>query len=250
MSLRPIRRAEAAHVAADHALRAAILDGTYAPGDRLPPERELAGTLGVSRLTLRAALATLAADGLVAAHHGRGYEVRDFRGGGPALLPGLVELAGGRGDLPAIASDLLRVRRHLAAGILEAIADRPPGATAVARVAAAVDGFAAEAQAGAPPEVLAAADLAVIAALLDATGSPVLRLCLNPIANVLAGTPALRATIYDEPRTNIAGYRLLVAWLARPRRAAVADLVGVLAQRDEATVARLAARGRRRGGAR
>src|SRR5262245_25737720 len=110
IALQPVPRAAAAHTAADHALRTAILAGDLAPGERLPPERELATTLGVSRLTLRAALATLVADGLVSVHHGRGYEVRDFRGSGPQLLPGLVELAAARGGLPAIARDLLRVR--------------------------------------------------------------------------------------------------------------------------------------------
>jgi DNA-binding FadR family transcriptional regulator len=250
VSLQPVPRAAAAHTAADHALRTAILGGELAPGERLPPERELATTLGVSRLTLRAALATLVADGLVSVHHGRGYEVRDFRGGGPQLLPGLVELAGTRGGLAAIARDLLRVRRHLAHAVLEAIADRPPPATAVRRVADAVDAFAAAVGRGAGEAAYAAADLAVVAALLDATGSPVLRLCLNPIVTVVASDAALRAAIYVDPASNVAGYRLLVAWLARPRRAGLADLLDVLSRRDAATVDRLAVSSRRRRSAR
>lgn len=245
VALQPIRRSVAAHAAADHALRAAILAGDFAPGDRLPPERELAITLGVSRLTLRAALATLVADGLVDVHHGRGYEVRDFRGGGPALLPGLVELAAARGGLPAIARDLLLVRRHLAHAVLEALVDRPPAVAAVHKVTAAVEAFAAAVERGAGIDAYAAADLAVVAALLDATGSPVLRLCLNPIVGVVTNDPALRAAIYVDPASNVAGYRLLVAWLARPRRAGLADLLDVLSRRDAATVQRLSSRRRR-----
>lgn len=42
------------------------------PGDRLPPERELAETLGVSRPMLREALRTLEALGVVAARRGQG----------------------------------------------------------------------------------------------------------------------------------------------------------------------------------
>jgi DNA-binding FadR family transcriptional regulator len=240
MQLQPIVRREAAHTAADHALRSAILAGDLAPGARLPPERELAGTLGVSRLTLRAALATLVADGLVSVHHGRGYEVRDFRTGGTALLPGLVELAAARGGLPAITRDLLRVRRHLAAAVLEALAEHPPGAGAVRRVADAVAAFAGQVEAGAAIDALAAADLAVTAALLDATGSPVLRLCLNPIVDVVARDHALRAALYVDPPSNVAAYQLLLAWLERPRRQTAADLVAIVASRDAATVDRIA----------
>jgi DNA-binding FadR family transcriptional regulator len=248
VAFQPIRRSVAAHAAADHALRAAILAGDLAPGERLPPERELATTLGVSRLTLRAALATLVADGLVDVHHGRGYEVRDFRGGGPALLPGLVELAAARGGLPAIMRDLLLVRRHLAHAVLESLVDRPPTAAAIRRVSAAVDAFAAAVERGAGIDAYAACDLAVVAALLDATASPVLRLCLNPIVTVVTTNPTLRASLYVDPASNVAGFRLLVAWLSRPRRTGLADLLDVLSRRDAATVQRLSSR--RRGSAR
>ena len=50
----------------------AIAVGTYSPGERLPPERELAMSLGVSRATLRQALQQVTALGLVEARRGRG----------------------------------------------------------------------------------------------------------------------------------------------------------------------------------
>ena len=55
MSLVPIPARQPAHQACEHALRQAILRGDLAAGERLPPERTLSATLGVSRLTLRAA---------------------------------------------------------------------------------------------------------------------------------------------------------------------------------------------------
>jgi DNA-binding GntR family transcriptional regulator len=56
-------------------LRAAILDGDVAPGQRLA-EEELASTFGVTRASVRAALIDLAADGLVERVPHRGARVR------------------------------------------------------------------------------------------------------------------------------------------------------------------------------
>lgn len=54
---------------------AAIQSGRFQQHDRLPPERELARQLGVSRPTLREALAALELAGVIESHQGRGSVV-------------------------------------------------------------------------------------------------------------------------------------------------------------------------------
>ena len=54
-----------------------ILDGALKPGDRLPPERELALQLDVSRPSLREAIIVLQAKGLVTVRRGGGTYVAD-----------------------------------------------------------------------------------------------------------------------------------------------------------------------------
>src|SRR5919204_5269481 len=56
-------------------IRDLIESGQLTAGDRLPPERELAVQLNVSRTVLREALHTLAALGLIELQHGRGIFV-------------------------------------------------------------------------------------------------------------------------------------------------------------------------------
>lgn len=66
---------EAARAHAHAALRQSILSGDVSPGQRLV-EEELAGTLGVTRQSLRAALLDLTAEGLVERIPNRGARVR------------------------------------------------------------------------------------------------------------------------------------------------------------------------------
>jgi GntR family transcriptional regulator, phosphonate transport system regulatory protein len=56
-----------------------IADGTFAPGERLPGETEIAETYRVNRHTVRRALATLAERGLVRAERGSGTYVEAQR---------------------------------------------------------------------------------------------------------------------------------------------------------------------------
>lgn len=71
-------------------MRAFIAQGDYAPGDRLPPERELCQVLGVGRAQLRKAFAVLEAEGGIWRHVGRGTFIGDGTGTGGADSVGAI----------------------------------------------------------------------------------------------------------------------------------------------------------------
>ena len=59
-------------------IRSSILNGDFTPGDKLPPERELAEMFGVSRPSVREALNMLASSGLVESYQGGGTVVKSL----------------------------------------------------------------------------------------------------------------------------------------------------------------------------
>lgn len=222
------------------ALRGLIASGELRVGDRLPPERTLAARFEVNRGTVRAALGRLAAEGLLSVRQGSGYAVRDFRRSGTLdLLPALLVGRDARARVE-VARDLLAVRRQLALLVLERLRGVP--VAVLAPVASAVEAFAV-AVASNDTSRVAAADLDVLASLLEVTESAVLQLCASPVSNVLAELPELRDAIYAEPETNLVAYRALLAALSQPEneRPPVAALAEVLHERDRVTLARLEA---------
>jgi len=77
---------------------AEIEQGRLRPGTVLPAERTMSAQLGVSRVTLRAALASLAEQRLLVPSHGRGWFVSDsLFGEPPNVLQSFSELAAARG---------------------------------------------------------------------------------------------------------------------------------------------------------
>src|SRR5262245_58563343 len=64
------------HEAVADQLRDAILDGRFAAGEKLPPERELAGEFRVNRTSVREAIKVLEGLGLVQVRQGDGVTVR------------------------------------------------------------------------------------------------------------------------------------------------------------------------------
>ncbi|MGN6575428.1 MAG: FadR/GntR family transcriptional regulator [Nocardioides sp.] len=77
-ALRPMQRSRLYEQLVERLL-ALIEELELSPGDRLPPERELASGLGVSRATVRQALVVLEVQGLVEVRHGEGAILRESR---------------------------------------------------------------------------------------------------------------------------------------------------------------------------
>src|SRR5512135_2841584 len=115
-------------------LRELVLEGEFAPGERVP-EVGLAERLGVSRTPLRIALATLAHEGLLEPLGGGGFVLRSF---GRADIDDAIELRGVlEGTAARFAAERLESPEELApleeasAELDEVVAD--PAAEAVVR---------------------------------------------------------------------------------------------------------------------
>jgi len=114
---RPVRAGNAFEETVERLLQAVRL-GIVAPGERLPPERDLAARLGVSRVTLREAIRALADAGLVESRRGRtgGTFVLTDRAAGSVPV--------GPPPDPEDLRDALRLRRVLEVGAVELAAER------------------------------------------------------------------------------------------------------------------------------
>ena len=89
-------------------IRRLITEGTLKPGDLLPPERELAQRLGVSRSSIRDAVRTLEVMGIVEPRQGHGTVVRDLSA--DSLIIPLASVLTRKREL---VSELLDVRRMI-----------------------------------------------------------------------------------------------------------------------------------------
>jgi GntR family transcriptional regulator, transcriptional repressor for pyruvate dehydrogenase complex len=74
MNFQPIKPKKVSTQIAEQ-IRSSILAGEFKPGDKLPPERELAEMFGVSRPSVREALNVLTSSGLVMSYQGGGTVV-------------------------------------------------------------------------------------------------------------------------------------------------------------------------------
>ncbi len=116
-----------------------IISGAYAPGARLPAERELSRQLGASRPTLREALRRLDEWNLVEPRRGSGIVVRAYRDWSIEVIGAYLRYGKPVGDEPKIGRiliDLLAIRRGMVLEVVRLTTRRiPKGGTLAARAA-------------------------------------------------------------------------------------------------------------------
>lgn len=146
-----------------------IDNGEFAAGSRLPPERELAVLLGVSRTSVREALISLEIAGRVEVRVGTGIFVRRptaGRGVSPALEPGGIGSLAGHDEGPG-PFELLAARR-LIEGEIVALAARKIRKSEIATLQDTIDRMRTH---GDDFEQRDAADRAFHVAIAEATGN-------------------------------------------------------------------------------
>lgn len=104
-------------------LSEAVLSGRYAPGEKLPTQRELAAELGVTMTPVREALKRLEQLRLVDVRHGDGMRVTNWRAEGGLDVIALVLLRGGALDRETLAA-IMEARRSMLAEVARLAAAR------------------------------------------------------------------------------------------------------------------------------
>lgn len=209
-------------------LRAAILTGHYAPGERLPTQRALAAEFEVNMASIREALKRLEQLRLVDVRHGDGTRVLDWRrsGGLEALV-----LQGGA-EQPFL-RDLFEARRLLLveAARLAAARRSEEQAAALRELA---EGLAIAGEDGAA----LLADWAFMAALVEAADNLVFQLIMNSVRELyLPQADAFAALVARRDQLAPLYKRVAAAVSGRDAEAAAAA-IGELATVQGAWVAR------------
>ncbi len=156
-------------------VRTAIERGDLKAGDRLPPERELAARFGVSRPTVRSALRSLGAMGVIHARQGAGTFIA---AGPPTLTTGpLSYLAALHGFTR---HQMFEARQTLESAVASFAAQRATSETLIALSDETAAMFAALGQ----PGVFLAHDVAFHRAVAAAAGNPVLAAMVEMMAEI------------------------------------------------------------------
>lgn len=176
----------------------AVRGGSYAPGDRLPSERDLGESLGVSRVSVREALRILELLEVVEVRHGRGAFVvsREVRPTGRLLRHWL--LAHREEVL-----ELLEVREALEATAAEAAAERRTSL----RIA--------EVPEGAEVDRLTSVDVDFHQQIATASGNLVLASLIQELNGVLEESRYAMFSLPQRPHTSALEHQQIAAAIGR-----------------------------------
>ena len=172
-------------------------DNGLGVGDRLPPERELASRLGVSRATVSQALVAMEVVGVVAVRHGDGAVIVDSSGTSKVVdalhrhaerTPDVIEA---RGALESELAALAAVRRT---------------EDDLARIDSAIEVMAADIEAGGRG---LEGDELFHAAVTEAGHSRVLQRLMLEISDLVRETRIESLSQPDRPRESLEGHRLI-----------------------------------------
>jgi GntR family transcriptional repressor for pyruvate dehydrogenase complex len=176
MPFRPVSAEKLSH-AVVRQIEELILRGILKPGERLPAERDLAERLGVSRPSLRDAIAALQGTGLLSARPGAGVFVADVLGS--AFSPALIALFA-RHDEAAM--DYIAFRRDME-GLAAARAARLASDTDLAVISA----LFAKMQTAQDPATEAALDAQFHMSIIEASHNVVMLHMMRSMYDLLRG---------------------------------------------------------------
>jgi len=189
------------------ALQARIRNRDWARAGKLPGQRQLAAELGVSRASLREAIAMLESLGLLRSEPGRGVFI---------VRPGEAHPASGIDrwrfqaryalrDVYVVRSELEELAAAMAAGVVTA--------AGLASLRATIERMRAGADAG-DLVAMAEADRAFHAAVVEIAGSPMLRDLAESIAEVVAHSRRLPFSDPDHVRDPIREHEVIIDAMA------------------------------------
>jgi GntR family transcriptional regulator, negative regulator for fad regulon and positive regulator of fabA len=168
----------------------AIIDGDFPINSNLPPERDLAQRLGVTRPTLREALQRLARDGWIEIHHGKSTRVRDYWHEGNLAVLGTI--ARHQDHMPPdFVPNLLQVRELLAPAYAR-LAVKRSAKNLVKFLASYQDLIDA-------PDAFAAADWELHRYLTIESGNPIFTLILNGFKELY---PQMGSAYFAPPKAR------------------------------------------------
>jgi GntR family transcriptional regulator, transcriptional repressor for pyruvate dehydrogenase complex len=197
-ALRPVERSRLYEDVGER-LGDLVRDSGMGPGDRFPPERELAQKLQVSRTSVRQSFVVLQALGFVDVRHGEGVFLRRTRGFGESLLK-LVER---RRRLP----DVLDAREAIEVKLAELAAKRRTRAD-LADMRAAIDRMEKEIQDGG---LGIEGDAAFHHAIALAARNEVLLHLVDAMAEVIGESRLESLSEPGRPPRSLAAHRRILA---------------------------------------